>query len=81
MDAITTFNTLGLELPSPWAIAAALVFGLFGWAAFRRGRKRQDAALTWGGVVLMLYPYAVSQTWLLWAIGLALSGWLLSRWR
>ena len=72
---------MGLELPSLWAIVAALIFGVFGWAAFRRGRRTQDPALTWGGVALMVYPYAVSQTWLVWAIGLALTGWLVSRWR
>jgi hypothetical protein len=81
MDTVSNLNAMGLELPSMAYIAGALIFGVFGWAAFRRGRKTQDQSMTWGGVVLMLYPYAISQTWLLWAIGLGLTGWLFSRWR
>ncbi|MDB5884605.1 MAG: hypothetical protein JWR74_776, partial [Polaromonas sp.] len=38
------------------------------------------AALTWTGVALMLYPYAVPQTWLLWTVGVALCAWLYARW-
>jgi hypothetical protein len=81
MDAVDNLGAMGLELPSMAYIAGALIFGIFGWAAFRRGRKTQDASLTWGGVALMLYPYAVSQTWLLWGIGVGLTGWLFSRWK
>jgi hypothetical protein len=81
MDAADNLNALGLELPSMVYIAGALIFGVFGWAAFRRGRKTQDRSMIWGGVALMVYPYAVSQTWLLWAIGAGLTGWLFSRWR
>lgn len=72
---------MGLELPSLAYIAGALIFGIFGWAAFRRGRKIEDKAMTWGGVVLMVFPYAVPQTWALWVIGIALTGWLFTRWR
>ena len=81
MDSVGELNALGLELPSMAYIAGALIFGIFGWAAFRRGRKTQDPTMTWGGVVLMVYPYAISQTWLLWAIGVGLTGWLFSRWK
>ena len=28
----------------------------------------------------MLYPYAVPQTWLLWAVGAGLCGWLYTQW-
>jgi hypothetical protein len=72
---------MGLELPSLAYLAGALIFGVFGWAAFRRGRNTQDFVMTLAGVALMVYPYAISQTWLLWAIGLGLTGWLFSRWR
>jgi hypothetical protein len=71
----------GLELPSMAYITGALIFGVFGWTAFRRGRKTQDQGMTWGGLILMLYPYSVSQTWMLWAIGVAVTGWLFSRLR
>jgi hypothetical protein len=81
MDTVGELSAMGLELPSMAYIAGALIFGVFGWAAFRRGRKTQDQYMTWGGVALMLYPYAISQTWLLWAIGVGLTGWLFSRWQ
>lgn len=81
MDTATGMNSLGLELPSLAYIAGALIFGIFGWAAFRRGRKIEDKAMLWSGIALMVFPYAVSQTWLLWVIGTALTGWIFSRWR
>jgi hypothetical protein len=81
MNAANNLNAMGLELPSLAYIAGALIFGLFGWAALRRGRKVQDSSMTWGGVTLMVYPYVTPQTWLLWAIGVGLTGWLFSRWR
>jgi hypothetical protein len=81
MDDVANLEAMGFELPSMAYIAGALVFGVFGWAAFRRGRKTQDPQLTWGGVALMVYPYAVAQTWLLWMIGFGLTGWMLTRWK
>lgn len=80
MDELKTLQSLGLALPSPAYILGALVFGLIGYAAYRRGRKTSSAALTWTGVVLMVYPYAVPQTWLLWTVGAALCAWLYARW-
>jgi hypothetical protein len=80
MDAVTDLNSLGLVLPTPAYIAGAIIFGIVGIVAFRRGRKATKPHLTWTGVALMLYPYAVSDTWLLWAVGLALCGWLYFKW-
>jgi hypothetical protein len=48
------------------------VFGLVGLLAFRRGRRSGRRLSLWLGVALMLYPYAVSSTVWLYAIGLAL---------
>lgn len=80
MDELNPLASLGLVLPSPAYIAGAILFGLIGYAAFRRGRKTSTASLTWTGVALMLYPYAVPQTWLLWAVGTGLCAWLYTRW-
>ena len=80
MNDLKTLEALGLVLPSPAYIAGAIVFGIIGYAAFRRGRKTARPALTWTGVTLMLYPYLVPQTWLLWLLGIALCGWLYARW-
>lgn len=80
MDELKNLQSLGLVLPSPAYVLGAIVFGLIGYVAFRRGRKTSTTALTWIGVALMIYPYAVSQTWLLWTVGVALCVWLYARW-
>lgn len=72
MNELAALQSLGLELPSPAYIFGAVVFGLIGLLAFRRGRKRGRRRTTWLGVGLMVYPYAISRTWLLYAVGVAL---------
>ncbi len=71
-DELHALQSLGLELPSPAYLFGALVFGLVGLAAFRSGRKSGRQKTLWMGVALMLYPYAVSRAWLLYALGAAL---------
>jgi hypothetical protein len=73
MNELAALQSLGFELPSPAYIFGAIVFGLIGFAAFRFGRKNERPATKWLGVALMLYPYAVSSTVLLYAVGVALS--------
>jgi apolipoprotein N-acyltransferase len=72
MDSLSTLQSLGLTLPSPAYIVGVIVFGLIGLAAFRRGRKTGRRTTLWLGVALMLYPYAISRTWLLYVVGAAL---------
>lgn len=80
MEALKELESLGLVLPTPAYLIGATLFGIVGWIAFRRGRNASTGALTWVGLVLMLYPYIVSETWMLWAIGLALCGWVYAQW-
>ena len=80
MDAIKDLAALGLVLPSLAYLTGACLFGVVGWTAFRRGRKTSTGALTWVGLALMLFPYAVSETWLLWTIGAPLCGWAYFKW-
>lgn len=80
MNELTQLESLGLALPTPTYILGAILFGIIGWVAFRRGRQMSDAVLTWTGVALMLYPYAISDTWLLWLLGAALLGFAYFRW-
>lgn len=61
-----------MELPSPAALFAMLLFGIIGFAAFRYGKKNGSVNPMLLGVGLMVYPYFVSRTWALYAVGLAL---------
>jgi hypothetical protein len=72
MNELSSLQALGLELPSPAYIFGAIVFGLIGFVAFRQGRRSGRRATLWLGVALMVYPYAVSRTGLLYLIGAAL---------
>ncbi len=80
MNELKNLESLGLVLPGPVYILGAILFGIIGIVAYRRGRKTQRATLTWISVTLMLYPYAVSLTWLLWVVGTALCGLLYVKW-
>ena len=71
-DGLSALEALGLSWPSPAYVFGVIVFGLIGTAAFYSGRKTKHRGRTWLGVALMAYPYAVSQTWLLYAVGAAL---------
>jgi apolipoprotein N-acyltransferase len=72
MDALALLQSLGFEMPTPAYIFGAIVFGLVGLAAFRNGRRTGRRATLWLGVALMVYPYLVSTTWLLYVVGAAL---------
>lgn len=72
MDDLAALRSLGIELPSPAYLIGAVVFGLIGLVAFRHGRKTGRRRTLWLGVALMFYPYAIAQTWLLYAVGIAL---------
>ena len=74
MNDLSALASLGLELPGPGYIFGAIVFGLIGWVVFRRARKAANRLGIGLGLALMLYPYAVSQTWLLYVVGALLSG-------
>jgi len=80
MDELKNLEALGLTLPSAAYIFGAILFGIVGYVAFRRGRKTSRLALTLTGIALMVYPYAIAQTWLLWSVGVALCVWLGLNW-
>jgi len=74
MNDLSALQSLGFTLPSPAYLFGAIVFGLIGLVAWRYGRKGRRPLTQWLGVALMFYPYAVSRTWLLYAVGAALCG-------
>lgn len=62
-----------MEMPSSSSLFASILFSTIGFAAFVYGKK----AMSWKpmaiGGALMGYTFFVSQTWLLYLVGLALS--------
>ncbi|SMC24112.1 hypothetical protein SAMN02745857_01753 [Andreprevotia lacus DSM 23236] len=57
---------------TPAALLAMLVFSVVGFVAFRYGKKQMLWQPMVIGILLMVYPYFVEQTWLLYLIGIAL---------
>ena len=72
MDELKSLESLGFTVPSPAYIFAAILFGIVGLAAYSYGKKASLAKVKWIGVTLMLYPYVISQTWLLYVVGAGL---------
>ena len=72
MDNLSLLQSLGLSLPSPAYIFGSIAFGIVGIWAYRDGKKGGRRLTRWLGVALMLFPYAIAQTWLLYAVGAAL---------
>ena len=80
MNDLKSLQSMGLTLPSPAYILGSILFGIVGYVVFRRGRTMHRTELIWAGVALMLYPYVISDTWMLWAVGAALSAWVYFKW-
>ena len=78
LNALDTAAALGFTLPSPAYIAGMILFSLVGIAAWRYGRLRGHPRTRWIGLALMLYPYVVANTLLMYAVGVALctAAWL-----
>ncbi len=72
MDELKTLEAMGMTLPSPVYLMGAVLFSVVGYAAYRYGKKASLEIIKWLGVALMLYPYVISQTWLLYALGAGL---------
>ena len=56
-------------MPTPAALFGLIIFGVVGLAAFLYGKKSALWKPTAIGLALMIYPYFVSETWILYAIG------------
>lgn len=62
MDEPKAFEAMGLVLPSLAYVCGGMVFGMIGYAVFRRGRNTERSVLTWSGVALMPTPASMSAT-------------------
>ncbi len=60
-------------MPTPANLFGSIAFGIVGFGAFMYGKKTAGVKAMVIGVALMVYPYFVEPTWLLFTIGLALT--------
>lgn len=73
MDDLNTLGSLGPTLPTPAYLIGAILFGIIGIAAYRYGEKTSRSYPKRIGISMMPYPYVISQTWLLYAVGAGMS--------
>jgi hypothetical protein len=64
---------VSFTLPSPAVLFAGLIFGTIGLAAFIYGKKTTRWQPMLIGFILMAFPYFIDITWLLYAVGCALT--------
>ncbi|MFT4177000.1 MAG: hypothetical protein QM627_10130 [Luteolibacter sp.] len=57
---------------NPYNLLAGLVFGTIGLASVNYGRKLDLWKPVGIGLLLIAYPYFVSNVWLMWGIGVGL---------
>ena len=65
-DAVNFFNF------NPYNLLAGLIFGTIGWGAWSYGKRLELWQPRAIGVGLMVYPYLISNEWLLWGVGVGL---------
>jgi hypothetical protein len=70
-DPLALARNMGFNL-SPMYLLAGLVFSVVGFYYWRVGKTRQYRKTYWTGIVLMAYPIFVSNTFLVWCIGVFL---------
>lgn len=63
---------------NPYNLLAGLIFGTIGWGAFMYGKRLDLPKMMGLGVVMMVYPYFITNPWLLWGCGVLL---LVACWR
>ncbi len=57
---------------SPSQLIAGFIFGVIGVYLFKQAKVKGNAPFAIIGVLLIGYPYFVSNSWLAWGIGIAL---------
>jgi hypothetical protein len=71
-DSLALLEALGITLPSTAYLIGVVIFGILGYVAYRYGKKKSRPATKWIGIALMLYPYVIPATWLLYVVGAGL---------
>lgn len=58
---------------TPQNLLGSLIFSLIGMMAFAWGKRKTEFRPLIIGLVLMGYPYFITETWLLYAVGVVLT--------
>ena len=73
----TLMNTYGVSSSGfnfSWPnIIGSMIFGIIGWYAFSHGRKEKAYKPLAIGLVLMVYPYFISNTFWMYVVGIVLT--------
>jgi len=56
-----------------WGILASVIFGIVGWYAFMHGWKQKSIRPSVIGILLMVYPWFISNVIWTWVVGIALT--------
>lgn len=72
METLKILQSMGLTIPSPAYMVGAVLFGIIGLWAWYYGKRVSLSRIRWVGLALMVYPYLVAATWLLYVVGLVL---------
>ena len=59
-------------MPAPAVLFASILFGIIGTVALMYGKRMEQWKTMIVGGTLLVFPYFVSQTWAIYAIGCAL---------
>ena len=71
-DALALLESLGITLPTRAYLIGATLFSFIGIFVYWHGKKASLRTTKWIGVALMLYPYVIWETWLLYVVGVGL---------
>ena len=57
---------------NPYNLLAGFIFGTIGWGSFSYGKRLELWQPRAIGLALLIYPYFITNDWLLWGAGVGL---------
>lgn len=72
MNELKALEAQGFTMPTPAYFAGVILFSILGYVGYRFGKKATNPTVKWIGVALMLFPYVVTDTLMLYIVGAGL---------